>query len=330
MPPGGWRMPSRSSERREADALLGLVDGLDVKPEERHAAGGQRGRQVERRLAAELDERAERRIVRAGLGAHHGQHALGVERLEVQPRRGVEVGRDGLRVGVDHDRLPAHVAQRGGGPDRAVVELDALPDAHRPRADDERRRPGARAVPPAASRRPRRWRRSRASRPRTRRRRCRPWRSPARDPWPAAARRSSDSREAGQDGDVAIAEGGPLGGDEQGVGQRPPGADDRASLPERALELDQALHLGQEPGRDAGDLLELAAGTPRRRSARSRQRRESDGATKRCRTSGRAARMALAASAQTRPSSPTKTSPRSSSREAPRLRSPNRDSGPAR
>ena len=67
-------------------------------------------------------------------------HALRVERLEVEPGRGVEVGRDGLGVRVDHHRPPAVPAQRVGGLDRAVVELDALADADRPRADDERRR----------------------------------------------------------------------------------------------------------------------------------------------------------------------------------------------
>ena len=41
---------------READALLGLVDGLEVAAEERDAAGGQRRGQVERRLAAERDD----------------------------------------------------------------------------------------------------------------------------------------------------------------------------------------------------------------------------------------------------------------------------------
>ena len=42
--------------------------------------------------------------------------------------------------------------------------------------------------------------------------------------------------------------------------ERPPGADDCAGLAQRTLELDQALHLGQEPGGDAGHLLELSRG----------------------------------------------------------------------
>ena len=67
--------------------------------------------------------------------------ALGVERLEVQAGRGVEVGRHRLGVGVDHHGRPALAPQRVGGLDRAVVELDPLPDPDRAAADDERGRP---------------------------------------------------------------------------------------------------------------------------------------------------------------------------------------------
>ena len=50
-------MPSRSSSAREAGPLLGLVDRLEVAAEQRHAAGGQRRGEVERRLAAVGDDR---------------------------------------------------------------------------------------------------------------------------------------------------------------------------------------------------------------------------------------------------------------------------------
>ena len=40
----------------EADPLLGLVDGLEVAAEQRHAARGERRGEVERRLAAERDD----------------------------------------------------------------------------------------------------------------------------------------------------------------------------------------------------------------------------------------------------------------------------------
>ena len=43
-------------QRREAGPFLGLVDRLEIGSQERDAAGGQRRGEVERRLAAELDE----------------------------------------------------------------------------------------------------------------------------------------------------------------------------------------------------------------------------------------------------------------------------------
>ena len=63
-------------------------------------------------------------------------HVLERERLEVQPVDRVVVGRDGLRIAVDHHRLVALVAQREGGVTAAVVELDALADPVRPAAED--------------------------------------------------------------------------------------------------------------------------------------------------------------------------------------------------
>ena len=50
------------------------------------------------------------------------------ERLEVQPVGGVVVRRDRLGVAVDHDGLHAQLAEREGGVDAAVIELDALAD----------------------------------------------------------------------------------------------------------------------------------------------------------------------------------------------------------
>ncbi len=78
------------------------------------------------------------------LGVDDLQHALRVERLEVESGRGIEVGGNGLRVGVDHHRRAAVLAQRLSGLNGAVVELDALPDAHRPGADDQGGRPAHR------------------------------------------------------------------------------------------------------------------------------------------------------------------------------------------
>ena len=49
-------------QRREARPILRLVDRLEVAAEERHAAGREWRREVERRLAAVRDDRGERRL----------------------------------------------------------------------------------------------------------------------------------------------------------------------------------------------------------------------------------------------------------------------------
>ena len=139
----GLRDPESVEQGREPDPFLGLVDRLEVAPQQGHPAGGQRSGEVERRLATERDDR--RQEVRAigtwRFGIDDAADAFGVQRLEIEPRRGVEVGRDGLRVRVDHHRRPAVAAKRVGRLDGAIVELDALADADRTAADDEGRRP---------------------------------------------------------------------------------------------------------------------------------------------------------------------------------------------
>jgi thioredoxin reductase len=95
----------------------------------------------QRRLAnaAELDDDRWHLVVAvaAGFVAKDLVDALGVERFEVEAVGGVEVGRDGLGVGVDHDRGDACVVEGVGGLDGTVVELDALTDADGAGTDDQ-------------------------------------------------------------------------------------------------------------------------------------------------------------------------------------------------
>ena len=65
------------------------------------------------------------------------QHVLQGERLEVEGVGDVEVGGDGLGVGVHHYRAVAQLPEGQHRPDAAVVELDALPDAVGPAAQDQ-------------------------------------------------------------------------------------------------------------------------------------------------------------------------------------------------
>ncbi len=76
-------------------------------------------------------------VPRALLDPHQLDHVLGGQRLEIEPVRGVVVGRHRLRIAVDHDGLEAGLVQRIGGVDAAIVELDALADAVRAAAEDD-------------------------------------------------------------------------------------------------------------------------------------------------------------------------------------------------
>ena len=81
-------------------------------------------RHPQRRLPAELADHADRPF-----GLAHRQDVLGRQRLEVQARARVVVGRDGLRVRVDHHGLEPRLAERERRVHARVVELDPLSDA---------------------------------------------------------------------------------------------------------------------------------------------------------------------------------------------------------
>ena len=53
-------------------------------------------------------------------------HRLAIQRLEVEAIAGIEVGGDGLGVGVDHDAADSLFLEGPGGMDAAIVELDTL------------------------------------------------------------------------------------------------------------------------------------------------------------------------------------------------------------
>ena len=74
-------------------------------------------------------------------GVADREHVFGRERFEVQPARGVVVGRDGLGVRVHHHRLEPGLLEREGRVHARVVELDALTDPVRAGAEDHDARP---------------------------------------------------------------------------------------------------------------------------------------------------------------------------------------------
>ena len=109
----------RSSARSIASTLV---------PEDRDAGLVQAGGELQRRLAAELHDDA-----LGLLDLDDAEHVLERQRLEVQAVGGVVVGRDRLRVAVDHHRVAAGLADGHRRVHAAVVELDALADAVRAR-----------------------------------------------------------------------------------------------------------------------------------------------------------------------------------------------------
>jgi hypothetical protein len=115
----------------EKFAVLGALDRLDAGADDGDAVGLQPCREIERSLPTELDDDAIGLLVVADV-----EDVLERERLEEKFVAGVVVGGDGLRVGVDHQRFVADFAEGEGGVDATVVELDALPDAVGPAAED--------------------------------------------------------------------------------------------------------------------------------------------------------------------------------------------------
>ena len=152
-----WKRP-RSSARSIESTL---------RAEQRHARLGEAGRELERRLAAELDDHA-----LGLLDLDDPEHVLERQRLEVQAVGGVVVGRDRLRVAVDHHGVATGLAHGHRGVHAAVVELDALPDPVGSGAEDHHAGAVAATHLVARPRAPRPSS-STASRRRTRRRRCR-------------------------------------------------------------------------------------------------------------------------------------------------------------
>src|SRR5262245_22711581 len=115
----------------ESLAVFGQVDRFGAGADDRNAGLVQPHRQVQRRLAAELHDHA------VGLlQLDDAHHVFKRQRLEIEAVGSVVIGRDGLRVAVNHDRLVPVLFERERGVATTVVEFYALPDAVRAGAED--------------------------------------------------------------------------------------------------------------------------------------------------------------------------------------------------
>ena len=106
MPLAGCLRPEPLHQRGEALAVFGEVDAVGRGAEDRHARLLQLLGQLQRRLPAELDDHADE-LALLLLAADDLEHVLGGQRLEIEPVRGVGVGRHRLRVAIDHDDFEA-------------------------------------------------------------------------------------------------------------------------------------------------------------------------------------------------------------------------------
>ena len=123
----------RGREFVEAPAVLGEADGVRARADDPTAERLDPIGEIERGLPAELGED----IDVPALVLDDGRHGLLVERLEVEPGRRIEVGRDRLGVAVHHDRGDALLAEGHGALHAAAIELDALPDPDRAAAEHD-------------------------------------------------------------------------------------------------------------------------------------------------------------------------------------------------
>ena len=128
-------MPRSHSSLAKRFAVFGEIDRVRRRSENPHAGVLQRQRQLERGLPAVLHDAGDV-AAPASFALDDREDVLERQRLEVQPVDRVVVGRDRLRIAVDHHRLVALVAEREGGVTTAIVELDALADAVRSAAED--------------------------------------------------------------------------------------------------------------------------------------------------------------------------------------------------
>ena len=103
----GGRAFRRRSAKRSRSSARSIASG-DV-PRIGTPAALERHRELQRRLAAELDDHPERPLLLDDV-----EDVLEGQGLEVEPVGRVVVGRDRLRVAVDHDRLDARLAEREG------------------------------------------------------------------------------------------------------------------------------------------------------------------------------------------------------------------------
>ena len=107
----------------EAFAVFGGINRIGGGADDVHTVFHQSVGQLQRSLAAVMHNHAPRVFF-----AHDFEHVFQRQRLEVEAVGGVEVGRYGFGVAVDHNGFKTRFAQRQRGVHAAVVKLNTLAD----------------------------------------------------------------------------------------------------------------------------------------------------------------------------------------------------------
>ena len=115
----------------EAFAIFSKVDRIRRRSDHSHARVLQPHRQIQRRLATELNDDTFRL-----LNVDDVHHVFERKRLEVESIGSIVVSRDRFGIAVDHDGLEAGLMQRKRSVTTAVVKLDSLSNAVWTRAED--------------------------------------------------------------------------------------------------------------------------------------------------------------------------------------------------
>ena len=102
-----------------------------TRADDRHARPFQRLSQIKRRLPAKLHNHPDWFLLFVDV-----QYVLERQRLKIKFVRSLVIGRDGLRIGVNHDRLISQLLEGKRSMDAAIIELDALANAIRTAAEN--------------------------------------------------------------------------------------------------------------------------------------------------------------------------------------------------
>ena len=131
----GLLQPQLVDQSGKAFAVFGQVDRIGRRSQDGNPRLFERASELERRLAAELDDHARQRALRH-FDVQDFEHVLDRQRFEIEAVRRVVIGRHRFGVAVDHDRFIARILEREAGVATAIVEFDPLPDPVRPAAQD--------------------------------------------------------------------------------------------------------------------------------------------------------------------------------------------------